>query len=109
MWLKTESTIQQVHNGYLEQYLNLGYFGVTFIVIIMLSGLLKVKRYLNVDYSGGVLRLSFIVAAALYNSTEASFYGINNTWFLLLLGIIEIRDHAGYTKLNSDDVHQQGG
>ena len=109
MWLKTESTIQQVHNGYLEQYLNLGYFGVTFIVIIMLSGLLKVKRYLNVDYSGGVLRLSFIVAAALYNYTEASFYGINNTWFLLLLGIIEIRDHAGYTKLNSDDVHQQGG
>jgi O-antigen ligase len=80
----------QAHNGYLEQYLNLGYIGVAFIVIIMVSGLLKVRRHLNADFPPAMLRLSLIVTAALYNYTEASFYGINVIWLLTLLGIFEI-------------------
>lgn len=84
-----EGTIQ-AHNGYLEQYLNLGYVGVAFIVVIMLSGLLKVRRHLTVDPAAGMLRLCFIFVAALYNYTEASFYGMSNMWMLLLLGCIEV-------------------
>jgi O-antigen ligase len=81
--------VNQAHNGYLEQYLNLGYIGVAFIVVIMLSGLLKIRRQLTVDPAAGVLRLCFIVVAALYNYTEASFYGLNNMWIVLLLGCLE--------------------
>lgn len=80
----------QAHNGYLEQYLNLGYIGVAFIGVVLLSGLLKVRRHLNVDYPSAMLRLSFIVTALLYNYTEASFYGLNNMWLLTLFAIIEI-------------------
>jgi O-antigen ligase len=83
----------QAHNGYLEQYLNLGYIGVAFIGIIILTGLFKVRRHLALDYPSAMLRLCFIVTAILYNYTEASFYGVNNMWLLLLLGIIEISDH----------------
>jgi O-antigen ligase len=83
-------TINQAHNGYLEQYLNLGYIGVAFIVVIILSGLLRVRRHLNDDPAAGMLRLSFIVSAVLYNYTEASFYGMNNMWMLLLLGCLEV-------------------
>ena len=89
-WRLLNIQIHQAHNGYLEQYLNLGYVGVAFIVVIMLSGLLKVRRYLSVDPAGGMLCLCFIVVAALYNHTEASFYGLNNMWMLLLLGCLEL-------------------
>lgn len=82
--------LNQAHNGYLEQYLNLGYIGVAFIAVIILSGLLKVRRHLSIDPAAGMLRLTFIVTAALYNYTEASFYGLNNMWILLLLGCLEV-------------------
>jgi O-antigen ligase len=90
VWRQTGSTINQAHNGYLEQYLNLGYIGVAFIAVIVLSGLLKVRRHLNDDQAAGILRLCFIVSAVLYNYTEASFYGMNNMWMLLLLGCLEV-------------------
>jgi len=82
--------LNQAHNGYLEQYLNLGYIGVAFIAVIILSGLLKVRRHLSIDPAAGMLRLTFIVTAALYNYTEASFYSLNNMWMLLLLGCLEV-------------------
>ena len=82
--------INQAHNGYVEQYLNLGYIGVALIMIIMIAGLLKVRRHMPVDPSGAMLRFCFIITALVYNFTEASFYGINNMWTLLLLGCIEV-------------------
>jgi exopolysaccharide production protein ExoQ len=99
----------QAHNGYLEQYLNLGYIGVVSIGTIILSGLLKVRRHLTVDYRSAMLRLCFIVTAVLYNWTEASFYGINNMWLLLLLGTFEIPDQQEPKATDSGDRDQQGG
>jgi len=88
-WKLIGEKINQAHNGYLEQYLNLGYIGVAFIVVIMLSGLLKIRRHLSLDQPAGMMRLSFLVAAILYNITEAAFFGLNNMWMLLLLACID--------------------
>jgi O-antigen ligase len=105
IWEKLGAHFIQAHNGYLEQYLNLGLIGVAFIGGIILSGLLKVRKYLYVDYPAAMLRLCFIVTAVLCNYTEAAFYGINNIWLLLLLGVIEISDrqkpHKESVKLRS--------
>ena len=90
VWRLINPGLNQAHNGYLEQYLNLGYIGVAFIAVIVLSGLLRVRRHLNDDPAAGILRLCFIVSAVLYNYTEASFYGMNNMWMLLLLGCLEV-------------------
>jgi O-antigen ligase len=90
IWEFVGRTINQAHNGYLEQYLNLGYIGVAFIVAIIVSGLIKVKKQLHVDYSAGILSLCFIVIALLYNFTEAAFYGMNNLWMLLLLSVMVV-------------------
>ena len=89
--------INQAHNGYIEQYLNLGYIGVAFIAAIMLTGLIRVHRHLRIDPSAGMLRLGLISVAALYNYTEAAFYGLNNMWILLLLACLEMprRQQAG--------------
>lgn len=90
LWERIGANINQAHNGYLEQYLNLGYVGTAFVVVIILSGLFKVRRHLDMDYSAALLRLCFIVAAVLYNYTEASFYGLSNMWLLLLFAIVEM-------------------
>ena len=86
IWRTLGEGINQAHNGYLEQYLNLGYVGVGFIAAIIASGLLNVRTHMNTDSSAALLRLCFISVAILYNYTEASFYGINNMWVMLLLG-----------------------
>ncbi|MBP6971814.1 MAG: O-antigen ligase family protein [Syntrophorhabdus sp.] len=105
IWGFTGRTINQAHNGYLEQYLNLGYIGLFFTGAIILAGLLKVRRQLIVDYPLGMLSLCFIVSALLYNYTEASFYGINNMWLLLLFGITEANSQKHFvnetTKLDA--------
>jgi exopolysaccharide production protein ExoQ len=93
VWRLVGTGINQAHNGYLEQYLNLGYIGVALIAVIVLSGLLRVRRHLSDDPAAGMLRLCFIVSAVLYNYTEAAFYGMNNMWVLLLLGCLEVPRH----------------
>ena len=84
------SGIKQAHNGYLDLYLNLGLIGVALLVGSMLSGLLKVRSHLSKDYPAAILRLCFIVTVALYNYAEATFYGVNSMWVLLLLGIMDV-------------------
>jgi O-antigen ligase len=93
--------INQAHNGYLEQYLNLGYIGLAFIGFILLSGLINIRRYLAVDYPAAILRLCFIVIAVLYNYTEASFYGLNNIWLLTLFAIIEVPTRKTHDETNA--------
>lgn len=86
--------INQAHNGYLEQYLNLGYVGVTFIVLLLVTALLKVRALLKINYSLAVLKFTFLTCAILYNYTEASFYGVNNMWVLLLIAAISVPNEA---------------
>jgi O-antigen ligase len=96
------------HNGYLETYLNLGFVGLGIIVVIILSGLLKIQKKIRIHYSGAILKLTFIVVGATYNWTEATFHGVNNMWLLLFLGVFEIskqqyveRNKAAETDLQS--------
>jgi exopolysaccharide production protein ExoQ len=81
--------LNQAHNGYIEQYLNLGYIGVAFVVAIILLSLFDIRRQFGTNYSVALLRLCFVVVAILYNYTEASFYGINNMWVLFLAASIQ--------------------
>jgi exopolysaccharide production protein ExoQ len=87
--LSTYGGINQAHNGYLETYLNLGLIGLALLVGSIAAGLLKVSRYLDVDYSSSILRLCFIVTIVLYNWTEASICGVSDTWVLLLFAIMD--------------------
>jgi O-antigen ligase len=92
-WHLLDLRINQAHNGYLEQYLNLGYVGLFFIAVIILTGYSRVYRHLHTDPPAAILRLCLISVAALYNYTEAAFYGLNNMWILLLLACIELPRH----------------
>lgn len=91
----------QAHNGYLEMYLNMGLIGVFFIICWIVSGILRVKQYLNNDYSAAILRFCFIVVVALYNYTEAVFYGVSGLWMLFFIGILYIPEQNGVAERHS--------
>lgn len=82
--------IVQAHSGYLEMYLNLGIIGVFFIICWIFSGLISVNRHPNNDYPAAMLRLCFILVVALYNFTEATYYGVSSMWILFFIGILNI-------------------
>ena len=82
--------INQAHNGYLEQYLNLGYIGLVIIILILTVGMFKIQKFLDINNKAGMLRLGFLISAIIVNYTEASFYGINNLWVLLIFSVIDI-------------------
>lgn len=90
VWRHLGEGVNQAHSGYIEQYLNLGYVGVGFIALLMLRALWRIREHLNHDASMATLRLCFLLAAVLYNYTEASFYGINNMWVLTLVAFIQL-------------------
>lgn len=99
---------RQAHNGYLEMYLNLGLVGLFFMIGWILSGLRKVHRHLVVDYPAAMLRLCFILVVAIYNWTEAAFYGMSIMWVLLLVGIIDIPSQQQSINKHMQDVIQGG-
>ena len=90
VWDALGPGINQAHSGYLEQYLNLGYVGVTLIGIVMFSALLKIRAHFHTDPAAAMLRFCLLVAALLFNYTEASFYGINNMWLMLVVACIDV-------------------
>jgi O-antigen ligase len=88
---------QNAHNGYLEMYLNLGFTGLLFLIAWILSGVKKIMRLFTINYAGAILKLSFLVVVALYNWTEATFYGVSLIWILFLLSTLDAveNEHFG--------------
>ncbi len=82
--------INQAHSGYIEQYVNLGYVGLGLILLLLISTLFKIWKQSPSQSQTAILRLCIVVVAVLYNYTEASFYGINNMWLLLLASSLDV-------------------
>lgn len=91
IWSSLQAGILQAHNGYLEQYLNLGAIGVAFMAALFVHGILGARAQMDSDPSGGLLRLVFLASAALYNVSEAAFHGQTAVWWLTLLGLVDTR------------------
>lgn len=79
--------IQEAHNGYLEVYLNLGWIGVSLVVLLIVSGYRKVVAALHVDPLLGRLLLAFFLAGVVYNFTEAGFRMMAPVWIFFLFAI----------------------
>ena len=82
--------LHQAHNGYLETFLNLGLIGLLLLVLQIFFGFLNLKRDITKNSSLTILKLTFIVVIIIYNWTEASLFGINNMWILLLFSIVDV-------------------
>ena len=84
-WHPTEA-----HNGYLETYLNLGFFGVALLAAMIVSA---IKKTANSALKPQLrfLKLPYLLPLVLYNLTESAFRGLHLGWFIFLLFAIETR------------------
>ena len=101
IWEHVGALVVQAHSGYIEQYLNLGYVGVAFMLALMIQGLVRARSLAQRNPAAANLRLCFIVAAIAYNYTEAAFYGVNNMWLLFLLGVLDVPEQATTARLET--------
>jgi len=87
--------LNEAHNGYLEVYLNLGLFGLTLLVLFMISSYRRACRHLTASLDFASLALGLWTAMVFYNVTEAAF-GSSLLWYSLLLCVLDVprRSHA---------------
>lgn len=82
--------VNQAHNGYLEVYLNLGWVGIAFLALLIVTGYRNVIVAFRRDPNPARLRLAYFVVALAYNFTEGAFKFRNPVWISFLFAIIAI-------------------
>jgi len=80
--------INEAHNGWIEVYLNLGWAGVCFIGLLVVTGYKRIISNIRQDPEKGCLFLAFLLCALFYSLSEAGFRLGTLSWFFLLLVII---------------------
>ncbi len=104
---RTFDTVHQAHNGYLETYLNLGFVGLFLIVSIVITGFSKIKRQLTADSPFALFKLMFLVVIAVYNWTEATFFGVNNIWLMMFVVITDMQGQQRESVVRAGDGYAQ--
>ena len=80
--------INEAHNGWIEVYLNLGWVGLCFIALLIVTGYKRIIAHIRQDPEKGCLFLGFLLCALFYSFSEAGFRFGTVSWFFLLLVII---------------------
>jgi exopolysaccharide production protein ExoQ len=74
----------QAHNGYIEIYVNLGWFGLFFLGIVILAGYRAMIASGRVNSDLGRLKVAFYVICLTYNFSEAAFKMMSPVWMMFL-------------------------
>jgi len=82
--------INQAHNGYLEVYLNLGWFGLIFLGAVLATGYRNIISTFRKDRHSTAFKLAYFTAAIMYNFTESAFRMGSMTWILLLMVVVRV-------------------
>jgi exopolysaccharide production protein ExoQ len=80
--------INEAHNGYLEVYLNLGWAGICFVVLLLVTAYNRVISGIRRNPEKASLFLGFLLCALFYSFTEAAFRLMAVAWVFLLLVIV---------------------
>jgi O-antigen ligase len=85
----------QSHNGYLEIFLNLGSTGIALLSVVIVWGGWKTTESLRRDTDAGSIRVAYLLAAVVYNLTEAAFKGFHLVWIAFLLAVTVVPSPQG--------------
>jgi len=80
--------INEAHNGYLEVYLNLGWAGICFIALLLVTGYKRIIFGIRRNPEKASLFLGFLLCTLFYSFTEAGFRMMTVAWVFLLLVIV---------------------
>jgi exopolysaccharide production protein ExoQ len=78
----------EAHNGYLEVYLNLGWVGICFIALFILTAYKRIISSIRQNPAKGSLFLGFLLCTLFNAFTENAFRMMTPSWFFLLLVIV---------------------
>ena len=90
MWEMFSWHPTEVHDGYLDIYLDLGIIGLIILAALLSSSLVSAIKMVRSDFEQGVLRLAVVTVAILYNITESSFRPGLLVYFALILVVFRI-------------------
>lgn len=77
--------INEAHNGYIEVYLNLGWAGICFIALLLVSAYKRIICSIHRDREKGSLFLGFFLCTLFFSLTEAAFRLNCISWIFFLL------------------------
>lgn len=97
IWQQLDGIIQ-AHNGYIDVYLNLGFVGLSVLLASIVKGLANLNIELKENNRFAALKMTFIVVILIYNYTEATFVPVSNTFTILLICILQVRQPAENVK-----------
>jgi exopolysaccharide production protein ExoQ len=80
--------INEAHNGYIEVYLNLGWAGICFIALLLLTGYKRIVSGIRRNPERASLFLGLLLSVLFYSFTEAAFRLMALSWVVLLLVIV---------------------
>ena len=83
--------INEAHSGWIEVYLNLGWAGLCFIALLIVTGYKRIISHIRHDPEKGCLFLGFLICTLFYSFSEAGFRFGTVSWFFTLLVIIGAR------------------
>jgi exopolysaccharide production protein ExoQ len=87
--------LNESHNGYLEVYLNLGWVGVFFLLVILIKAYKSAITAFRSDAAIGGLLVAYTIVAIIYNLTEAAFRMLHSMWVCLLVTMVISNGIAG--------------
>lgn len=95
--------INEAHNGWVEVYLNLGWVGLCFIALLVVTGYKRIISHIRREPENGCLFLGFLICALFYSFSEAGFRFGTMSWFFLLLVIIRPPQARSFTDSRKPD------
>lgn len=85
-----EKGIQEAHNGYIEMYLNLGWVGLSLLIVIVVVGYRNVMSVFRQNPELGSIKVAYFITGLIYSLTEAGFRSLSIAWVAFLLAIMVI-------------------
>lgn len=85
LWSQYRWRPNQAHNGYLETYLTLGWFGLALLGLVFVSGYRQIVHSIRYRLGLAPLRLALFVVALTINLTEAAFKVMGPAWISFIL------------------------
>jgi exopolysaccharide production protein ExoQ len=100
--------INQAHNGYIEVFLNLGWVGIGFLALVLVTGYRNVAIALRRDRDAGRVRLAYFAIGVLINLSEASFKMMSPVWIFFLLAIMSVPETSIRKVVRRSEVRRLG-
>jgi O-antigen ligase len=101
--------INEAHNGWIEVYLNLGWAGLCFIALLIITGYKSITSHIRQDPEKSSLFLGFLLCALFYSFSEAGFRFLTVSWFFLLLIIIGASQVSSLATSSASELAHESG